>query len=84
MDMELSFGEKIRLRREERELTQQQLGSALNMTQRKVSYMERDKYEPSLEDLRSICTFFGVSSDYLLGFSKALPYPRRNGKKNFK
>lgn len=80
MDMELSFGEKIRLLREESELTQEQLGTKLNMTQRKVSYMERDKYQPSLEDLRAICQYFGVSADYFLGFSKAYPFPKRNRK----
>lgn len=78
MCMELSFGEKIRLLREEKELTQGELGACLNMTQRKVSYMERNKYQPSLEDLRSICDFFHISADYLLGFQKAFPYPRRH------
>ena len=47
------------------------------MTQRKVSYLERGEYEPSLEDLRALCLFFRVSADYLLGFPKGLPYPKR-------
>ena len=46
--MELTFGEKLRLLREERELNQTDLGKAVNMTQRKVSYLERNKYEPSM------------------------------------
>ena len=77
MTMELTFGEKIRLLREERELNQTELGSAVGMTQRKVSYLERGEYEPSLEDLRALCLFFRVSADYLLGFPKGLPYPKR-------
>jgi len=77
MIMELTFGEKIRLLREERELTQKQLGDAIQMTQRKVSYLEHDRYEPSLEDIKRLCKFFQISADYLLGFSKALPYPKR-------
>ena len=76
--MELSFGEKIRLLRENRELTQAQLGQQINMTQRKVSYLENGKYEPSLEDMRTLCEFFQVSADYLLGFKKSLPYPKRH------
>lgn len=75
--MELSLGEKIRLLREERELSQAELGNAVGMTQRKVSYLECGKYEPGLEDLRQLCSFFQVSADYLLGFPKALPYPRK-------
>lgn len=77
MDMDLTFGEKIRLLREQRELNQTELGAAVNMTQRKVSYLENGKYEPSLEDIKALCRFFNVSADYLLGFSKPLPYPKR-------
>ena len=77
MTMEMTFGEKLRLLREEWELNQTELGKALNMTQRKVSYLENDRYEPGLEDIRSICRYFGVSADYFLGFPKNLPYPNK-------
>lgn len=78
--VELSFGEKIKLLRESRELNQSELGNAVHMTQRKISYIENDTYEPGLEDIRSFCRYFNVSADYLLGFSKNLPYPKRNTK----
>ena len=77
MGMELTFGEKLKLLREEHELNQTELGKLLNMTQRKVSYLERDQYEPSLQAIKAICTHFKVSADYLLGFPKPLPYPKR-------
>ena len=77
MKMELTFGEKIRLLREEHELNQTQLGKAVNMTQRKISYIECGKYEPGIEDIRLLCRYFRVSADYLLGFPKHLPYPKR-------
>lgn len=75
--MELTFGEKLKLLREEKELSQTELGKAVNMTQRKVSYMENNKYEPSIEDLKALCSYFNISADYLLGFPKHLPYPRK-------
>ena len=78
MDMEMTLGEKIRLLREEKELNQTQLGNAVNMTQRKVSYIENDQYEPSVEDIKAFCRFFNVSADYLMGFPKHLPYPRKH------
>jgi len=77
MGMNMTFGEKLRLLREEMELNQTQPGEKLGMTQRKISYLERDRYEPSLQDIKAICVFFHVSADYLLGFPKALPYPRK-------
>ncbi len=78
MDMELTLGEKIRLLREERDMNQTELGNQLNMTQRKISYLELGKYEPSVEDIRALCIYFNVSADYLLGFPKNLPYPQRH------
>ena len=78
--MELTFGEKIRLLREEKELNQTELGDAVGMTQRKISYLECGRYEPSFDDLRALCRYFQVSADYLLGFPKNLPYPKRNSK----
>lgn len=77
MSMEMTLGEKIRLLREELELNQTELGEAVGMTQRRVSYIENDRYEPSVEDIRAFCRFFHVSADYLLGFPKHLPYPRK-------
>ncbi|MBQ2897886.1 MAG: helix-turn-helix transcriptional regulator [Clostridia bacterium] len=65
--MELTVGEKVRNLREDKNLTQLQLGEQLNMTQRKISYIERGKYEPSIGDIVEICRFFNVSADYLLG-----------------
>ena len=73
----MTFGEKLRLLREELELNQTELGEKLGMTQRKISYLERDRYEPSLQDIQTICAFFRVSADYLLGFPKHYPYPRK-------
>ena len=78
--MELSFGEKIKLLRENAELNQSELCVQVNMTQRKISYIENDKYEPNLDDIRAFCRYFNVSADYFLGFSKNLPFPKRNTK----
>ena len=78
MDMELTLGEKIRLLREEKELNQTELGQAVNMTQRRVSYIENNRYEPSVEDIKALCKFFHVSADYLFGFPKNLPYPGKH------
>lgn len=68
--MILSFGEKIRNLREDMDLNQTQLGQALNMTQRKVSFIECGKTEPSIDDIVAFCKFFGVSADYLLGIDE--------------
>ena len=78
----MTFGEKLRLLREEKELSQTQLGRELNMTQRKISYLENGRYEPGLEDIRLLCDFFQVSADFLLGFPRPLPFPKRESGMN--
>ena len=65
--MQLTFGEKVRNLREDADMNQTQLGQAVNMTQRKISYIECGKYEPSIGDIVALCHFFKVSADYLLG-----------------
>lgn len=65
--MEISLGDKLRELREDLDLNQTQLGKELNMTQRKISYIECGKYEPSVEDIIAFCNFFKISANYLLG-----------------
>ncbi len=65
--LKLSFGEKLRNLREDADMNQTQLGEAVGMTQRKISYIECGKYEPSVEDIVAFCHYFKVSADYLLG-----------------
>ena len=69
MEMGITIGDRIRGLREDCNMTQAALGKVLNMTQRKISYMENNKYEPSIGDIIELCKFFNVSSDYLLGIT---------------
>ena len=70
IEVTLTFGEKIRNLREDMDLNQTELGKAVGMTQRKVSYIECGKFEPSVEDIVAFCRFFKVSADYLLGLAE--------------
>ena len=73
----LTFGEKIKSLRENAEINQTELGKKVNMTQRKISYIECGKCEPSIEDIISLCNYFEVSADYLLGIKKGYKYIER-------
>lgn len=68
--MTLTFGEKIRNLREDKDLSQTELGLALRMSQRKISYIECGRCEPSLQDIVEFCRFFKVSADDLLDLPK--------------
>lgn len=77
MYMKGTFGERVRYLREEMDISQTQLGEAIQATQRKISYIECGKYEPSVEDIVALCAFFNVSADYLLGIPQGGRYPIR-------
>lgn len=77
MKMNYSFGERIRTLREAKGLSQSQLGELTHMTQRKISYIECDKFEPGIDDIKALCLVFDISSDYLLDLPKDLPHPDR-------
>ena len=73
----MTIGERIRALRESAELSQSALGEKLHMTQRKISYIETDMCEPSVEDIKAFCLIFEVSANYLLGLPKNLKHPKR-------
>lgn len=66
------FNERLRELREDNNLTQSKLAQELNIDQRSISFYEIGKYEPNLDTLIKIATFFHVSTDYLLGLTNNL------------
>lgn len=77
----MTFGEKVRELREDYEprLSQRNLGILCGMSQQKISRIETNVrgYEPSLNDIKTLCDFFKVSADYLIGIPKGYRYPER-------
>lgn len=57
---------RIRDLREDRDLTQAQLGAAIGIPQRTLSYYENGQRMLPPEVLSAIADFFGVSVDYIL------------------
>lgn len=67
--MKIKFNQNLRVLREAEKLKQSELAQKLGVTQRKVSYWETGKIEPSLEDLWKLADFFALSVDELIGRS---------------
>ena len=67
----IKFAQRFKSIREDYEpfQNQSQLGKAIGMSQRKISFMETGRSEPSLQDLAEICNYYNLSADYLLGLS---------------
>lgn len=64
-----TFKNRLKTLRFEKNLTQKALAEALSVTISTLSHWECGYQEPSFKDLISICDFFEVQIDYLLGRS---------------
>jgi transcriptional regulator with XRE-family HTH domain len=62
----MTLGEKIKNRRRELKLTQQELAKTLGVTSQHISAIEQDKRAPSLTSLARIAEELGVSVDFLI------------------
>lgn len=63
----MSIGKTIRDLRKERGLSQTELADILFLSQDTISLWELDKSLPDVRNIVSLCKFFNVTSDYLLG-----------------
>lgn len=64
-----TFGERLKLLRSERNLTQEELGQHFKMKKSRISQYELNKRQADDELKKSFADYFNVSLDYLLGYS---------------
>ncbi len=62
----MSFGHRLLLLRKEKGLSQDELGSQLNVSRQTVSKWELDETTPEMNKLISISDFFNISLDKLV------------------
>ena len=62
---------RIRLRnvREDRDLTQAEIGKVLNKSQQGYNHIEAGRAELKIDDLVKLCRFYDLSADYLVGLT---------------
>lgn len=68
--MEITFGERLKELRKERNIGQITLAKELGVGKSIISLWETNQCEPTLSKLVLIAEFFGVSIDYLAGLEK--------------
>ena len=68
---------RIRNLREDKDLTQKQIGQLLNMSQTGYNQYEIGKNDIPTKVLIKLAEFYNTSTDYLLGLTNEIkPYPR--------
>ena len=63
----MDYRERLRALREDHDLSQQQVAEVINKSQQGYSHIENGRAELKIEDLKTLCAFYEVSSDYLIG-----------------
>ncbi len=74
--MELTIGANIKRLRTARNITQEQLSVAMNVTCAAVSKWERGETYPDISLLQPLAYFFGVTLDELMGYDQKKYKPK--------
>lgn len=73
----MHYAQKIKELREDRDLMQKDIADKLNTTRSYYGQYERGLRPLPIEHLITLCNFYSVSADYILGLPKGLKYPER-------
>ena len=74
----MHYRERMRGLREDRDLTQKEVGFVINKSQQGYSHIEDGRAELKIDDLIKLCKFYGVSADYILGLSDTPKHQKKN------
>ncbi len=72
------FGERLRKRRKELRLTQEELGESVGVTRQTVIQWERGSFSPDMEKLGRIAEALECSAAWLLGEAENPEFPQRS------
>ena len=74
----MDYRERLRNIREDRDLTQAEIGKLLNKSQQGYNHIEVGRAELKIEDLVTLCRFYDLSADYIIGLiSKPASFKRK-------
>ena len=63
----MDYKTRIKNTREDRDLTQAEIGKLLQKSQQGYNHIETGRAELKIEDLVTLCKFYNLSADYLIG-----------------
>lgn len=63
----MDYRQRLRNIREDRDLTQAEIGKLLNKRQQGYNHIESGRAELKIEDLATLCRFYDLSADYIIG-----------------
>ena len=74
----MDYRERLRNIREDRDLTQAEIGRLLNKSQQGYNHIESGRAELKIDDLITLCRFYDISADYVIGLvNKPVSFKRK-------
>ena len=71
------YTERIRALREDRDKKQKEIAVVLKKSQQGYAHLENEQARLSIDDLITLCRYYNVSADYILGFTETpIPLPK--------
>ena len=65
----MDYRQRLREVREDRDLSQAEVGKVINKSQQGYSHIENGRAELKIDDLITLCKYYGLSADYLIGLT---------------
>lgn len=65
----MNYRQRLREIREDRDLSQAEIGQVINKSQQGYSHIENGRAELKIDDLIALCHFYQLSADYLIGLT---------------
>ena len=65
----MNYRERMKNIREDRDLTQAEIGKLLNKSQQGYNHIEAGRAELKIDDLITLCKFYNLSADYIIGLT---------------
>ena len=70
----MHYQQILRNLREDHDMTQAQVAQILSTTKNQVGKYERGEQDMNIKHLITLCNFYNVSADYILGLPEGMPY----------
>lgn len=79
-----SMDYRVRMRnlREDRDLTQREVGAVIHKSQQGYSHIEDGRAELKIADLITLCRFYHVTADYFIGMTEEKEHRPGDAPKN--
>ena len=65
----MDYRTRLRNIREDRDLTQAEIGQILNKYQQGYNHIEAGRAELKIDDLIKLCRYYDLSADYIIGLT---------------